>query len=881
MTTDIRPVVGSDVNTWGQKLLDWLGDVVNPDGTLSDDAVLALLQSVVTPDSLAFLDFRYAVPTATFKSKGAKGDCQQTASGNGGGGGGSITAGLHIVACAAGTFAQADVGKSIAVASAGGITPTTQTLRSVITAVSVDGSQATIQDAAANSVTNATVTWGTNDTAAIRAATAALPRATAGAFRQGNAPKQAGWVYGNEGMFYVDDSLDITPSVGARLEGASRGGCAIVQTKDNTPIYRIYGDAVDRVWGWTIKGFTLHYATHQPRTNTMATCIYLDSQSGTKIGTYNWLVEDINFDFCATCIGSSDDTVPGNSNDTWGGKVRYCRSGSNVTRSFFNVTAAAGQPNMGFDHLYILGDRMCGPTFMLNGGFRSCRMDNIEINNTHLGAQLIRVVGGGDLSIGNFRLEEGTYAPYGTMATRQNLGARDQSNGKTVTDGVTNGTTTFTSASASFGPWMVGWKIKVVGGLTGGGDLTTTIAGYISPTQVVLAAAATLNPGAGLTAYFGNDCTGDMFMIPDATFSFDLLEIEGICHTGTEKLVWASIFNYAPSGNSFHNYVSYVKRLQTAEWFSLDGGHFPLTNTNGVGAKGFLEIGTFTGSFGSGLPVPGTISGTNNYANGDTVTVGWTIYKFVTGAPGATSTRADGFTLTDVKIGANVAATLSNLAAAINNSGSVGNTLYGGGTNANPLCSSTTYPASAGAAPQTQVPYTIQSRLGGGSLIHLSAADNTATLPLRASGANILLGGFRLGDNGAGTAGVDTVQVLHWVRGRVTADVGANHGIVLPGGSQDNIISFESPIGADKYWTLPDPNGQADLFNGYYVEFVRNGDLATGAGNIVIQQNDSQTTPTLLESIAAPGAGKIAKTRFTYRRKAGISGWVQTANSVG
>jgi hypothetical protein len=70
---------------------------------------------------------------------------------------------------------------------------------------------------------------------------------------------------------------------------------------------------------------------------------------------------------------------------------------------------------------------------------------------------------------------------------------------KTVSDGVTNSNTSFTSTTAAFTAGDASKQIILVGAGPIGGDLYTTIASYVSATEVVLADATT-NGTTGVTA---------------------------------------------------------------------------------------------------------------------------------------------------------------------------------------------------------------------------------------------------------------------------------------------------------------------------------------------------------------------------------------------
>jgi hypothetical protein len=73
---------------------------------------------------------------------------------------------------------------------------------------------------------------------------------------------------------------------------------------------------------------------------------------------------------------------------------------------------------------------------------------------------------------------------------------------RTVTDAVTNGTTTLTSATASFVSGDAGRLLTVFGAGAAGGSLVTTIASYTNGTTVVMANAAT-DTASGHTASLG------------------------------------------------------------------------------------------------------------------------------------------------------------------------------------------------------------------------------------------------------------------------------------------------------------------------------------------------------------------------------------------
>lgn len=106
----------------------------------------------------------------------------------------------------------------------------------------------------------------------------------------------------------------------------------------------------------------------------------------------------------------------------------------------------------------------------------------------------------------------------------------------------------------------------------------------------------------------------------------------------------------------------------------------------------------------------GTVAfGTTNAVANDTVTVGATVYKFVVSPSDAN----------DVKIGSNVAATVANLKAAINGTGTAG-TDYGTGTVANLAAEATTIASGT---------LTLVAKAAGaaGNAIYLAASVATAT----------------------------------------------------------------------------------------------------------------------------------------------------------
>ena len=74
---------------------------------------------------------------------------------------------------------------------------------------------------------------------------------------------------------------------------------------------------------------------------------------------------------------------------------------------------------------------------------------------------------------------------------------------KIVTDGVTNGTTTLTSATAQFVPADVGKTLSVSGAGAAGAILLTSIAGYTSATQITMTDAATSTATAHTVSFGG------------------------------------------------------------------------------------------------------------------------------------------------------------------------------------------------------------------------------------------------------------------------------------------------------------------------------------------------------------------------------------------
>lgn len=79
--------------------------------------------------------------------------------------------------------------------------------------------------------------------------------------------------------------------------------------------------------------------------------------------------------------------------------------------------------------------------------------------------------------------------------------------GVKLTDGaITNGSATFTSATAAFTSDAVGKSIRVAGAGPAGADLLTTISAFTNSTTVTLAASASTTVS-GATFYWGTDCT--------------------------------------------------------------------------------------------------------------------------------------------------------------------------------------------------------------------------------------------------------------------------------------------------------------------------------------------------------------------------------------
>lgn len=230
----------------------------------------------------------------------------------------------------------------------------------------------------------------TDDTSAIQAAiTAALT-------------SSGGVIFFPGGTYKITDELLIPFSTGWKMLGASRASVTLKQYTDNKRIFRFTASLTH---SWTISGFTFDYNTPQIVGNTSAIPIHFVGAGATD-SFFNFEISDCVFNNCYYGISGNS----ANSVTVWGGRFKRLSFSSGITGGAIRLTqtGSSGQPNNKLDQIYIDATGMTLNVLDMNA-CDNTEFDNIEYNTVTNGPQLLNFTGGGSLTVGQLKVEGGTY----------------------------------------------------------------------------------------------------------------------------------------------------------------------------------------------------------------------------------------------------------------------------------------------------------------------------------------------------------------------------------------------------------------------------------------------------------------------------------------
>lgn len=211
-----------------------------------------------------------------------------------------------------------------------------------------------------------------------------------------------GYLYFPTGTYKITDELLVPFGTGWKMLGASRAGVVIKQFTDNKRIFRFTASLTH---SWTISGFTFDYNTPQVVGNTSAIPIHFVGV-GSADAFFNFEISDCVFNNCYYGIsGNSSNSVT-----VWGGRFKRLSFSSGITGGAIRLTqtGASGQPNNRLDQIYIDATGMTLSVLDMNA-CDNTEFGNIEYNTVSNGPQLLNFTGGGSLTIGQIKVEGGTY----------------------------------------------------------------------------------------------------------------------------------------------------------------------------------------------------------------------------------------------------------------------------------------------------------------------------------------------------------------------------------------------------------------------------------------------------------------------------------------
>ena len=215
--------------------------------------------------------------------------------------------------------------------------------------------------------------------------------------------QNGGSLYAPPGTYLLTGPLNIPFSCGWRFYGASRGEVIFKQSANNTPIFYF---SQNNTWGFTIEHISGTWSTPQPATNTAA--IMFSFYGSSAVTIYNFYISDT---FCSNGFRGISG-APGNSAPIWGFKFEKYIHASNMSGGAvnMNVSPSVGQPNISIKGIYVRADNMAASEYAIAmEAADTFTIDDVEINNTLLGAGLLRLDSSNG-HIGTIKSEVSTYA---------------------------------------------------------------------------------------------------------------------------------------------------------------------------------------------------------------------------------------------------------------------------------------------------------------------------------------------------------------------------------------------------------------------------------------------------------------------------------------
>jgi hypothetical protein len=302
---------------------------------------------------------------------------------------GAVIVGSTAFTATGASFASTDVGKGIAIAGAGagGATLTT-TISAYLSATSV-----TLATAASTTVSGATATYGTDDTAALNAFITYLVT-----------NHRTGLIPG--ATYYISGPLNLPNSQNWGILGESYGCTQIIQATDNTPIFVFGSSGTSAAFDVRIHDLQFSYAGVQPIANTLANPISFQT------GWFHVSLQRLVFNggyygiFLVSGVACP-----------WGCNWDDLQFGGNISGGAINWTGGVNAvPNNVWGRIVVTGTSMAGPIFNNIKGY-NFTIQAIEMLNTALGAQLMTLQAGSIVKIGSMKLENGTYNAANSLFT--------------------------------------------------------------------------------------------------------------------------------------------------------------------------------------------------------------------------------------------------------------------------------------------------------------------------------------------------------------------------------------------------------------------------------------------------------------------------------
>lgn len=297
---------------------------------------------------------------------------------------GTMTAGSPTLFATA-TFTAADVGKAVVVSGAGAAGA------NLVTTISayVASNQVTLAANAGTSLSTASVTYGTDDTAALQAwITYLIVNGRKGVLPAAN--------------YLISGQLNFSTRPGWSIEGEHWQNTTITQITDNTPIFYLGSDTASLMWGHAIREMTLTYANFQPATNTSANQIYFNTMA--YEGEYKRLIFNNGYYgmMVATGIGCP-----------WGSVFDQfvVQGGSGGAMNWTNGSNAT--PNNHFGRMEISCNNMVGPIFSVRG--YNFSVDVIEFLNANQSPVLWQLAAGSQCIAQSMKVEVFNYTSAATM----------------------------------------------------------------------------------------------------------------------------------------------------------------------------------------------------------------------------------------------------------------------------------------------------------------------------------------------------------------------------------------------------------------------------------------------------------------------------------